>query len=187
MNKLVFFCLFFFGMTAQAVEMGGVVLPDSVHLGNHNLVLNGVGVRSKYIFDLYVVALYLSARKTSTSAVLADTNEKRIAIHLLREIRSEDLLYGLQTGLENNNTDEALQAMKDAMHDFKAVFNQMGIMEKGDVIWLDYLPGKGTRVTVNGVMRGNIPSDEFNGALLKIWLGEKPAQKDLKLKLLGGK
>jgi hypothetical protein len=57
---------------------------------------------------------------------------------------------------------------------------------KGDVILLDYLPGAGTRVTVRGDDKGTIAGVDFNRALLRIWLGEQPADSALKKAMLGG-
>jgi len=59
-------------------------------------------------------------------------------------------------------------------------------LQAGDVILLDYQPAIGTQLTLNGTLRGTIPGRQLYTALLKIWLGEQPAQDDLKLKLLGG-
>jgi len=59
----------------------------------------------------------------------------------------------------------------------------------GDVILIDYLPGSvpgsGTRVTINGVVKATIAGEDFNRALLRIWLGDKPADSDLKKGMLG--
>lgn len=178
--------LFCLSSSIRAAELNGVTLADTVHLGSSNLVLNGAGVRSKFIFDLYVTALYLSAKQTSATAVLADPREKRIALYLLDEISSENLLYAFNKAIERNHTDEALRAMKDELHEFDLIGHKMGWLKKGDVILMDYQPAIGTQITVNGSVRGTIAGSAFNNALLKIWLGEKPAQDDLKLKLLGG-
>jgi hypothetical protein len=187
MKRLLLVALLFcLSLTARAVEVGGVVLEDSAHLGNSNLLLNGAGVRSKYFFDLYTVALYLSAKKNSAAAVLADAKEKRIELYMLRGIRTEDMLYRFRSSIENNHTDEELHAMKDELHEFENVFHQMLEVQAGDVILLDYQPAIGTQLTLNGTLRGTIPGRQLYTALLKIWLGEQPAQDDLKLKLLGG-
>lgn len=67
----------------------------------------------------------------------------------------------------------------------------MSEVKQGDVITLDYLSdnnignGDDTQVSVNGMVKGRVACAEFNSALLKVWLGEKPAQEDLKKKLLG--
>lgn len=39
-------------------------------------------------------------------------------------------------------------------------------LRAAEVVWIDYLPGKGTRVTVNGTLRGIVPGADFNRALL---------------------
>lgn len=187
MKKILLIALLFcLSPAAHAVEVDGVQLADGVHLGNSNLVLNGAGVRSKFIFDLYVTALYLSAKKTSASAVLADPGEKRIDLYMLDDISAENLLYSFNKAIERNHTDEELRAMRDELHDFGVIFHKMIRVNKGDIITLDYQRTVGTQITVNGVSRGTIAGSAFNNALLRIWLGDKPAQEDLKLKLLGG-
>ena len=46
--------------------------------------------------------------------------------------------------------------------------------------------GAGTAVAKNGETLGTIDGDDFNTALLAIWLGERPADRGLKKRLLGG-
>jgi hypothetical protein len=51
---------------------------------------------------------------------------------------------------------------------------------------LDWIPDSGTRLTFNGAQKGaDIAGEDFYRALLKIWIGDKPAQDDLKEQLLG--
>ena len=58
--------------------------------------------------------------------------------------------------------------------------------KKGDVILLDFLPEAGTAVSVNGQAKGKpIPGEDFYRALLRIWLGDKPVDGDLKKGMLG--
>ncbi len=178
--------LFCLSPATHAVELDGVKLADTVHPGNSNLVLNGAGVRSKFIFDLYVAALYLGEKKTSAAAVLNDAGEKRIALHLLREISADHLLSAFKKAIENNHTGDELKALQASLTQFEQIFNKLGEVKKGDIITLDYQRDIGTQVAVNGVVQGTIAGFAFNAALLKIWLGDKPAQQDLKLKLLGG-
>ena len=179
----LFFCL---SLSARAFELNGVQLEDTVHMGNSNLLLNGAGVRDRYFFDLYVVALYLSAKKSSLEEVLADAKEKRIALYMLRGMRAEDMLFRINRGIENNLTDEELRALKGDLQELGSIFHQMQEMEAGDILLLDYQPAIGTQITVDGVLRGTIPGRRLYSALLKIWLGGQPAQHELKLKLLGG-
>ena len=171
--------------SVSAQEVEGVKLEDTVHLGNSNLLLNGAGVRSKFIFDIYLAALYLTANKSSATSVLTDTGDKRIYLQVLRDISAEDLLDGFNTAIENNHSETQLQAMKIAHQAFENIFHVMVQVNKGDVITLDYQREVGTQISVNGGVRGTIASAEFYSVLLKIWLGEKPVDDDLKQKLLG--
>ena len=50
---------------------------------------------------------------------------------------------------------------------------------------LDYVPGSGTKVTIKGVEKGVVEGEDFNAALLDIWLGDEPADDDLKEAMLG--
>jgi hypothetical protein len=174
------------GLTAQVVNVEGVIVEDHAQLGMRNLVLNGSGVRRKYIFDIYVAALYLVTKQSSAAAVLADKGEKRIAMHMVSDLNPGELLYLFKKAIENNNSEEELAALKKPLGEFEDVFYKMGALNKGDVIDMDYLPGTGARVMVNGGLRGMISGDAFYNVLLKIWLGEHPVQEKLKRQLLGG-
>ena len=59
--------------------------------------------------------------------------------------------------------------------------------KKGDEILLVYKPGIGTVFYKNKEKRGVISDSNknFKKALFGIWLGDKPADKKLKMKLLG--
>ena len=78
---------------------------------------------------------------------------------------------------------EAREAQVDAL---VANLKASGEAKKGDVIHLDFTPDAGTRVVVNGKQQGNaIAGEDFYSALLRIWLGDKPADGDLKKGLVG--
>ena len=67
-----------------------------------------------------------------------------------------------------------------------AAFKQVGEAKKGDLIQLDFAPDVGTRVVVNGQQRGTaMAGDAFFSALLRVWLGDKPADGALKKSMLG--
>jgi hypothetical protein len=56
------------------------------------------------------------------------------------------------------------------------------------VLITDWIPGSGTLVTLNGKKVADpIPDAAFYGALLRIWLGEKPVDAKLKTAMLGEK
>ena len=171
---------------AQAAEIEGVKLADKVQVGGAELVLNGAGVRTRVFFKVYVGALYLQTKANATEAVLADAGPKRIAMHMLRDLTAEQLFSALNDGLKNNHAPEHLAGIEPQVRQLEGIFNSVKAAKSGDLILLDYLPGTGTRVTVRGEDKGTIPGEEFNRALLRIWLGNQPADASLKRAMLGG-
>lgn len=182
---LLLVCCLVLSWNASALEVSGVKLPDSLHLGNHDLVLNGAGLRTKFFFKVYVAALYLGEKNHAAEAVLNQSGEKRVSLHILREVSDEKMLNAFNEAMVANHTPTEMQAMEPQLKELTAIFHAIGKVKEGDVVNLDYFPDSGTQFIVNGVQRGNIPGAAFNRALLKIWLGDHPAQADLKQEMLG--
>ena len=173
---------------SPAMEVEGVKVPDEVKLGESGpaLVLNGAGVRTRVFFRVYVGALYLERKKTAADAVLTDKGAKRVAMHLLRDLTAEQLFSALEEGLKNNHDPAELARLEPQTRQLEGIFGAVKAVKAGDSILIDYTPGGGTRIVVNGELRGTIPGDDFNRALLRIWLGERPADTALKKAMLGG-
>jgi hypothetical protein len=187
---LVSLALYAAVLPAHAVEVEGVHIDERVYIaqGVPQLLLNGVGVRRKLVVaKVYVAALYLTAKQASAQAVLADPGAKRLALHVLQEeVDADDLIAALHDGLIANNQPPDLAPLEARIRDLAAMMRAMGRINQGGSVLLDYLPGIGTRITVNGVARITIPGEDFNRALLRIWLGERPVDGRLKQELLGG-
>ena len=188
MKKIVLLiCCLFLSWNASALEVAGVKLADSIHLVNRDLVLNGAGLRTKLFFKVYVAALYLTEKKTAANAIIADVNPQRIALHMLRNLSDEQLLNAFNEAIVANHTKAEMIVLETPLKQMTEIFHLRKEIKVGDVITLDYLPGSGTQISLNGTAQGTIAGEIFHHALLKIWLGENPAQDSLKLKLLGGK
>ena len=172
----------------QAAEIEGVKLADKVRVADAGpeLMLNGAGVRTRLVFKVYVGALYLQQKHNAPEAIFSDGAHKRVALHLLRDVSAEQLFSALNDGLKSNHTSDQLAKLEAQAREFEAIFKKLQSVKAGDVILLDFTPGAGTRITVNGVAKGVVAGDEFYTALLRIWLGEKPAEDSLKKALLGG-
>jgi Chalcone isomerase-like len=186
--SLVALALVLVMFSANAAEIEGVKVPDQVKLGDTGpeLVLNGAGLRTRAIFKVYVGALYLQQKKTVADAVLADTGARRIALHLLRDLSSEQLLSAFNDGLKSNHAPAELAKLDAQVKQLESIFAAVKEAKTGEVILLDYIPGSGTRVVVNRDTKGTIPGEDFNRALLRIWLGERPVDAALKKAMLGG-
>ncbi len=53
-------------------------------------------------------------------------------------------------------------------------------MKKGDSVNFDFTDNGNTTVIINGEAAGSIEGVDFQQALLSVWLGEDPADDDLK-------
>ncbi|MBI3044598.1 MAG: chalcone isomerase family protein [Betaproteobacteria bacterium] len=171
---------------AHAAEIEGVKLDDKARVGASELVLNGAGVRTRVFFRVYVGALYLRKKTGAADAAIADAGPKRVAMHMMRDLASDQLFSALEEGLKKNHAPEQLAKLEPQVKQLGAIFSAVKAAKTGDVFLLDYVPGAGTRVTVNGEGKGTVPGEEFNRALLRVWLGEEPADAALKKAMLGG-
>ena len=186
--KIALVSLLFFLITSQtaaALEVAGVMVPEKVAIGESSkqLVLNGAGIRKKLFIKVYVGALYLTEKLNTVGAILDDPGPKRITMHFLyKEVSAEKLVNGWNDGFAGNNSAEAVKSLQDRISQFNKLFRTV---KKGDVIRLDYLPEKGTQVWINDQQMGTVEGSDFNQAVLKIWLGKKPADDGLKKAWLG--
>lgn len=174
------------GGQAQAadLEIAGVSVPQSLPAGGRDLVLNGAGVRTKVIVKVYVAALYAPEKSGDAAALIGSDQPRRIRLLLLRDVDGKSLDNALQDGLRDNTPAQELAALKAPAERLSALMAEIGAVREGDVVDLDFDAG-GVAVTDNGKPRGRIDSPAFARALLRVWLGEKPAQASLKKALLG--
>jgi hypothetical protein len=172
---------------ALAAEIAGVKVDDRTRVEASELVLNGAGMRTKYFLNIYVAGLYLTEKKTSASEVLALPGAKRITMRLMRALSAKQLTEALELGIRANTSTDERESLKGRLDELSAIMSALRSAKEGDLIALDWLPGAGTRVVLNGEPRGKIiAGEDFYRALLRIWLGEDPAQERLKRALLGG-
>jgi hypothetical protein len=170
---------------ASGAEVAGVKLDDKTQVESKELVLNGAGLRKRFMFNVYVIGLYLPERKSDAAAVLELPGPKRAAIHMLRDVSADTFTEALVEGLRENHTEADYKAIEPRVQELAAIFAEIKEAKKGMVISLDWT-GAATRLVVNGQPAGKpISGEDFYRALLRIWLGDKPVQGDLKKSLLG--
>jgi hypothetical protein len=173
---------------AQGAEVAGVKLPDKTRVAasGPELVLNGAGLRTRFFIKVYAAGLYLEKKSQTTAAVLALAGPKRVSMHLLRELSAKQILDALHDGVDANNSPAEREKLKAQLGELDVVMTQLGPIKEGDVVTLDFVPGTGTVVTVNGQAKGKpIAGEALYQALLRVWLGDSPVQDDLKMELLG--
>jgi hypothetical protein len=171
---------------AATVDLAGVKLEDSVTVQGAPLQLNGAGIRYKAIFKVYTAGLYLSSKASTTDEVLAATGPKRMTITMLRDIDSRELGKLFSRGMEDNMERSSFSKLIPGVMRMSQVFSNHKELKEGETFVLDWLPGTGTVLTVKGKVEGEpFKEPEFFNALMRIWLGPKPADWRLKDALLG--
>jgi hypothetical protein len=167
-------------LAALAGELAGVTLPDTLSAGTKTLKLNGLGLRKKAMFKVYVGALYLESSSKDAGAILAADQGKAIRLHFLRDLSKAQLSDAFQEGFEANATDKAGQ--KSAFDKMLALLSEV---KKGDTLTFTYLPGKGTTLQVGNKELVVFAGKGFADAVFSIWLGPTPPTSDLKKGMLG--
>lgn len=185
--KALFLCtLGLLVLQAQAREVDGVKYEENIELAGTKLQLNGAGTRYKAVFKVYTAGLYLGKKAGTLPEALAVSGPKRLTLTFVREIASEELGRLFIKGIKSNTPNEEYTRIVGSVMRMSQVFYDARKMKVGEVINMDWLPGKGTVITIRGVPVGEpFPEPEFYGALLRIWLGQDPADWTLKDALLG--
>ncbi len=182
----LFFAAALVAVSASGAELEGVKLEDRITSAGQALQLNGIGLRMRVIFRVYVAGLYLPEKTQSAEAALAAPGAKRVALVMLRDVGAEEFAEALLAGLQKNVGEAELARLKPQVDELMARMKRIGEAKKAMAIDLDYVPEVGTMLKVNGTAQGApIAGEAFFRALLSIWLGAKPVQDDLKKALLG--
>jgi len=187
MKKLLLaIALFAAASAGAAIEVEGVPFPDKAKVGDSELSLNGAGLRSKLFFKVYAAGLYLAEKKNGADEVLALKGSKRLHVVTLRDLTAPQFADALVEGLHKNLSEAELAPLQPRIEQFRASILALKNAPKGTAIDIDWQPNVGTRLSFNGEKRGeDIAGEEFYRALLRIWLGEHPAEGGLKDAMLG--
>ena len=171
-----------------ALDVAGVKVDERARLAGQELVLNGAGIRyaAAGFVRVYVAALYLPQKKTTSNEIGALKGPKHIQLSLLREINSNDFSKALLSGMRANLSAAEQQRHFESLLKLGSIFGQIPSLKKGESIGVDSIPGTGTMILVNGKRVGEVFQDDtFFQALLQIWIGPKPIDDSLKPVLLG--
>ncbi|PCJ25972.1 MAG: chalcone isomerase [Flavobacteriales bacterium] len=172
------------GIINAQKTVGGVPMPKKVMIGKTVLSLKGAGVREKLWMDMYACALYLKNNTNSASEIINRDEHTAIKIQIISSlITSKKMTSAIEDGFKNA-TDGKTKAIRKEINEFKKVFSKEEIQKK-DIYDIIYVPNKGTVIFKNGKIQPIIKGLTFKKALFGIWLGDKPADKDLKKDLLG--
>ena len=171
---------------ASAVQLQGVRLPEQVRMPNGpELVLNGAGVREQAIFKVYVSALYLPSRNEDGEAIIMTDQPRRLALHFLRSVTAKQFMSSTDDALRDTLTSEERRPLAARIAQLNEFLESLQDVREGTEILIDYLPKTGTSIRIDGKEQFRIPGADFNQALMRVWLGDRPKDPKLKRAMLG--
>ena len=170
----------------QDLNIEGVNVEQTVTVAGSGLVLNGAGVRHKLVFKVNVTAMYATKSFKSLDEFLALPGPKRVTLTMLREVSSDTIGSTLTRGIDDNTPRSELSKITPDLIRISDTFSAYKSLGAGDTILIDWIPGRGTVLSVKGKVQGEPFKDpEFFKAWMSIWLGSNPVEPKLKNALLG--
>ncbi len=172
---------FLFSTVVCAGELAGVRMPDKITLDGKELYLNGMALRTKFFFKVYVGGLYLPYKTNDAKEILEKDDYRHFKMHWLRSVDKDKICEAWISCLEANYPNPSLQLYDAFQND---LCDATAGSKTGDVFEFTYIPNKGT--TIKGTKKVTIEGKEFADALFACWIGENPGPgEEFKQSLLG--
>lgn len=175
MNPASFACclamtFLLFNITLEPALAASDPVPRRMVFDDVELQLNGYGEREIFWTDVYRCALYLSEPSNDRAAIIATREPKALVITVLIDNLPDDMPQRWRETLSDELNREMYKRMKSAFRGAGA----------GDELRFAYVPGVGTRVTLNGERILVDPGYGLMAALLDQWLGGNAVSRNLR-------
>lgn len=165
----------------SAGELAGVPMPDRLSVEGRQISLNGMGLRSKAIFKVYVAGLYTEQRSSNAEALIASDQVKQVRMVMLRDLTQEQIAEAVVEGFEKNSKAQ-MPALRQRLDQF---ISRLPDFKSGETLVITYVPGQGTTLWSTSGTKHSVAGKDFADALFSVWLGSSPVDKKLKAGLLG--
>ncbi len=168
---------------AGAAELAGFRVPDRLRVGDRELVLNGIGVRTATAFrvKIYVAALYLEKPSREAALILDSSGIKQIKMKYLYAISGADMKRAWEHSFTESCPEERCEPFAAQIAEFQAL---VGPVAEGDLFDFAFLEDR-VEITSPGKPVATVRGREFARLLLSTWIGKAPPTEDLKRSMLG--
>ncbi|WP_235908692.1 chalcone isomerase family protein [Roseiconus nitratireducens] len=156
--------------------------PAQIKAGEHRLLLNGWGARTKFYLEMYVAGLYLTKTNSDPAAIAAANEPMSIRVKITSGMVSQAKMVQSLTDGFHNATGGNVASIQPEINQFRKCLTEA--ITKGDTFDFVYLPEHGVMISKNGKLKGVVAGIEFKKALFNIWLSDKPADANLKKAML---
>ena len=181
---LIFSVIFSLSLSANAqLTLNDITLPAKLSYHDQTLILNGGGIRSKFIFKLYTIGLYLTEKNSDGNTILKENKTMAVRFEISSDmINSDNMSEAINEGFDkstNGNTSVIRQRIDEMLKTFSS--EEILI---GDLFEIVFTPDKGSEIYKNGELKSTIKGRDFKEALFGIWIAENSVSSSLKKQLL---
>ena len=176
MRHIVICLMMMLSITAHANEADRLKQAD-FPAQSQELVLKNQAVLNYLWADVYAAALYAPADLPAKQA-WDQQKAVRLALYYFRDIDRDDVIKAATVTLERQQANAGLNPEIARLH---ARFRDI---RSGDRYALDFRPGRGLNLEINGQVVFSSPDAELAKAYLGIWLGPKGLSDSLRNTLL---
>jgi hypothetical protein len=170
-------------VSAQAVELDGVQVPDMLQVGGKTLHLNGCGVRTYSILGIHIYAasLYVEHLSTDPNEIIQSSETKLLSIRFEHAVSADQARHAWRTALQSN----CIAPCHLDPQDVETFLSRVPAMRPGEYFYLVFSQNTAT-VSANGAQIGVISQRQFANAVLATFIGPHPASPTLRQELLKG-
>lgn len=193
--KLTFICRYVFpsvlllilSIPSSALTIGGYEIPKVIPATSDHaeLKLNGASMRILYgVVDTYIGKLYVENPVTDAGALIEADEYKRMVFQVvMKRVSGRRIAKAMYDALQMNLSKEDAIELETRLQMLVSMFDSS--LKKGQESYLEWVPDKGSRIVLNGEVKGMIPGKDFYDAILKIWIGDNPVGATFKRQVLG--
>lgn len=174
---------------AGTLEVEGVQLEDTAVVDGQKLVLNGAGVRKRGYTPTDVTALYLPQKQATLEAVMRQPGAKRLCLQALRDLSGSVVARYFVGDFKRAATEAEFKSLINEVGMVGGVYGRVHQISKGDLVTIDWVPGKGITTAINGRTIQLDGATYMNSELmfqiiLRMYLGAAVSD-ELRLNMLG--
>lgn len=185
--SVVLFFILMFPLTASALTIDGYDIPHVIPATSQHaeLKLNGASMRILYgVVDTYIGKLYMENPVTDEKALIAADEYKRMVFKVvMKRISGRRMAKAMYDALQLNLSQEEAASLEERLQLMVDLFDSS--LKKGEEGYIEWVPGKGSRIVIKGDVKGIIPGKDLNDAILNIWVGDNPVGTTFKRQVLG--
>lgn len=175
---------------AVGARVDGIAVEDGYQIEGNKVVLNGVGLRKRAFFRTDVTAIYLAEKRSTLEGIETLPGAKRIQLTLLRDIPGSIIARYFVSDFEQVATKDEFKQLINEVGAIGSIYGTIHHVSKGDIVNIDWVPGKGITSTLNGrtlTLPGQPPylnNELMYRIFMRMYVGAKTPE-ELRANLLG--